>query len=282
MMLQAWRFSPNKYKTIRIKIPEYKFRRENLRIEIFITQTPEFNEITFEDNLEYVYHPINFPKIYPYIKKYLIERPELYINNLDNYPITNLPENITKLSLLDSRFFGQPLINLPSNLTHLTLEVGNDFTDNMDYLPNSMQYLSINYYEPHYHALNDIRNQHPGLKLFNLPSSLKTFIFKYTPIINNLSHSVTDVLEIVYPVNLEEVYIDIDVDLNLIPDNVSKLHIHDKNIIPIMKLPKNIRHIYIPYSHTQINNLETLCADINHKPEIIRIPCKGEIVIFDD
>ena len=150
--------------------------------------------------------------------------------------IDKLPPNITKLEFYESYNFNQELNNLPINLKELTINLSNKYNYSFDYLPYGLEKLYL------YLSINDNYDK----PLNNLPPNLKTL---------HLALFVNDSFEISFPQYLEDFRVGEDIDLNTLPDTITKLKIYQCNKKTITKLPKNLKHIEISVENTQKKNI---------------------------
>lgn len=141
------------------------------------------------------------------------------------------PDNLRHLRLTSPKFYGfKPLSSLfkfvqwPSNLKHLEIE----FTDNIQYAPESLETLVL---------IGD----RPVQPQFRFPESLKNIY-----IINELYTVNFNRLPLLWPPNIEHLYIGLPTSVNLdnIPDNIKTIELCGCNN-KISKWPKNLKTLIL-------------------------------------
>ncbi len=138
-----------------IFVPYYNKELDNLLLK-------KYNQIIFSDyelkeNIVECYENLNFKDC-------------VYIENIFNKSVNNLPNSITHLTF--GVMFNQTVNNLPNSITHLTF--GYKFNQRVDNLPNSVTHLTFG------HDFNKKINKFPQ----NL-SLIKTTVIKMIFLITN-------------------------------------------------------------------------------------------------
>lgn len=176
----------------------------------------------------------------------------LYIGDVFDKPIDNLPKSLTSLIFYNGCWFNHSVDNLPTQLKYLTL--GDDFTHGIDNLPNSLLNLKIG---------NKFNKP-----VDNLPPNLKQLVLGYSfnqPVDNLPPQLVQLILGSGFNQPIDNlpstlIYLELNGNFNQrvdrLPSGLLHLGLNGRFDKPINNLPKNLEFLFLDTNfYGSTNNL---------------------------